>query len=98
MSGPVPLVDAIGRTFDFAETIVAARWLGDVAVFAAGDGVVAGHTLEGEAAALAAARVAGCQRRVRGRVACVGFTESAAGSRFAPWEWRRRNDRCAHPK
>ncbi len=49
MSGPVPLVDAIGRTFDFAETIIAARWIGDVAVFAAGDGVVAGHTLEGQA-------------------------------------------------
>jgi len=49
LSGPVPLVDAIGRTFDFAETIVAARWIGDVAVFAAGDGVVAGHTLEGQA-------------------------------------------------
>lgn len=48
MSGPVPLVDAIGRSFDFAETIVAARWLGDVAVFAAGDGVVAAHALEDE--------------------------------------------------
>lgn len=45
MSGPVPLVDAIGRSFDMDETIVAARWLGDVAVFAAGDGVIAGHTL-----------------------------------------------------
>jgi WD40 repeat protein len=42
---PVPLVDAIGRSFDLAETIVGARWIGDVAVFAAGDGVVAGHTL-----------------------------------------------------
>lgn len=49
MSGPVPLVDAIGRSFDFTETIVAARWFGDVAVFAAGDGVVAGHTLADEA-------------------------------------------------
>lgn len=43
-----PLVDAIGRSFDFSETIVAAHWLGDVAVFAAGDGVVAGHSLERE--------------------------------------------------
>lgn len=49
MRGPVPLVEAIGRTVDFAETIVAARWIGDVAVFAAGDGVVAGHTLDEEA-------------------------------------------------
>ncbi len=42
---PVPLVDAIGRTFEMGETIVGVRWIGDVAVFAAGDGVVAGHTL-----------------------------------------------------
>jgi WD40 repeat protein len=48
MNAPTPLVDAIGRSFDVAETIVAARWLGDVAMFASGDGVVAGHALEGE--------------------------------------------------
>jgi len=48
VSGPAPLADAIGRSFDLSETIVAARWLGDVAVFAAGDGVVAGHTLTDE--------------------------------------------------
>jgi WD40 repeat protein len=46
---PVPLVDAIGRPFDLGETIVGVRWIGDVAVFAAGDGVVAGHTLGEEA-------------------------------------------------
>lgn len=45
---PVPLVDAIGRAFELGETIVGARWIGDVAVFAAGDGVVAGHTLGDE--------------------------------------------------
>lgn len=48
MSGPTPLVDAIGRSFDLDETVVAVRWLGDVAVFASGDGVAAGHSLEDE--------------------------------------------------
>jgi WD40 repeat protein len=40
-----PLIDSIGRAFDLDEEIVGVLWLGERALFAAGDGVVAAHTL-----------------------------------------------------
>jgi WD40 repeat protein len=44
-----PLIDTLGRAFDLTEQVIGVHWLGDVAVFATGDGAVAAHTQEGEA-------------------------------------------------
>jgi WD40 repeat protein len=44
-----PLLDSLGRAFDLPETVVGVHWLGDVALFATGDGAVAAHTLSEEA-------------------------------------------------
>lgn len=43
------LVETIGRAFDLPETVVGAFWLGDVALFATGDGAVRAQTLAEQA-------------------------------------------------
>lgn len=43
-----PLIDSIGRAFDLTDQVIGVSWIGDRALFACGDGVIAAHDAGGE--------------------------------------------------